>query len=305
MMRRSALALLVCACTSGPNIIGGTAETGGGTTTFASADDGPQPAETTSGAQDDGVSGQDPPGGTSSGSSDDAPDTTGELGPLELQLCPEIAAESVYCLVVTGFPSGARVVGVDTGDACTIADTESLSVVPVSIAWIDDAIVMSLDSDEIARVDLVTDEVEVVQLDTYVVVVTSIEDEFLVVPFAPEPMRRYATYADIVAGNVAAELPNQLSGTTLSIADGVIHAAAYSSNVVERASVSPPYDLLPSITLQGHDETVNGISVVGDRLFVNDGMDRIREFDAATGEHVRDIDIAPDLVFGLSCRPGL
>ncbi len=304
MTRIAALSLCAFACTSGPNIIGGTAETGADTTTVAAGDDAVPPA-TTGGAPDDGVSGPGAPDDTSSSSSDGAVDSTGELPPLELQRCPEIAAESAYCLVVPGIPSGVWIVGVDSGDACTISDTDALSGLPVSSAWIGDVLVMGLDSEEIARVDLAAETVDFAQLDTQVVVVTSIEDEFLVVPFAPEPMRRYATYEDIVAGTIASELPNQLAGTTLSIADGVIHAASYASNLVERASASPPYDLLPGVELEGHDETVNGMSVVSDRLFVNDGMDRIREFDATTGAHVRDIDVALELVLGLSCRPGL
>ena len=263
----------------------------------------PEPPGSDSGATSDTEttsSGDDGGSETGAGSSSDGDPV--DDGLVELSECPELTTESVYCLTAVG--GGLDLVGVDTGTQCPLGPGFEEGSPLTSLGWIGNDVYACSDPTgnadfSLAHVDLVSGILET--SDVGCRAAAALDGQILTLPSSPSgPVLTYDSFDDATMG-VSEEIDFSPQASRVTAADGTIYAAWHSTDVLERYSVAEQAPL-PDLVMGGYDSWVQGMSVVGNRLFVVTWSGTLLELDATTGEQVSESEGWPG--HGLACRPG-
>ncbi len=244
-------------------------------------------------------------GESSSGGSDESSDSGEPLdvpgmgrvdNSFESSECSEQVQESAYCLT-TG-AEGLYIFGADSGARCEL-DVALLGE-PTSLAWVGDHVLACLDDEQaktalLTRIDLRTGLAEA--SDEACVGVAAIGHELYVLAAEGTPLRHYASFDSVLDGDYT-ELDYAPSATRLSAGVDTILAAGDAGSVVEVHSLSD--GSRRSLPLSGYDGRIDGLSLLGDRVFVRVEEDRAHEFATETGWYIRGRVVGAG--HGLACR---
>jgi hypothetical protein len=289
---RWVLVSLIVGC--GPAVVLDDADEGGTSTS--------SPPSGSTGGEEEGPPGM--PDRTTSGRGSDESSggdssSTGEPIP-ESNACPELHPESVRCLFLS--TAGVSMVGMDTGTTCTVLSPIRLDA--SSLVWRGDELFLcNYDGNSrapLTRVDLVTGETT--ESDVPCQAVAEYEGGFLVLGSPANPLRYYASFDDVLAQSVTAEIEVEPFASRITTRSERLYGAWHSTNFLEVWDV-PTATLVEELPLQGHDDWVMGLSVVDARLFLLARDEMIVEFDVSTGDRVAELPLAGyTRTTGLACR---
>jgi hypothetical protein len=303
-MRRT-FSLLGCVLTAGAVLgtvsCGGIVEiedaTGGAGGTGTGTDPGTGTSSSTDPGTGTGTSSSTGPG-TDTGT---APD---EAAALVAQKCPDIAAEPHYCLTF-GYPDEVWAVGPDTGHLCEIgtiakevvSDLSSVAVVGTNAhgcgydigAW---------------RASILGGPAEIQPMEC--TAITGYQGGFLLYSIFDfqNNVKRYASFEDIGTGKVAESYTIDSNFSRMTTRGDILFTAWHSTgtiDVFELPSATPQ----PSLTLEGFDDWVDGMSATADgRLYILSSQNRILAFDVGTGEQLQEVftdEVPGGLLAALHC----
>jgi hypothetical protein len=241
-----------------------------------------------------------PPGTTADPSTTSATtDVTGDASSTGAVItCDDLELESVVCLTID--QEEVVLFGLDSGASCSYATIGEV-VNASSLAWQDDGIVACPDSTKsITFVDLTEGFIDAtdVQCDG----VGSHPSGIVVKPPFPEPgVRLFASFEAILADEDIASFAITPMGNRLAVAGDVLYAARHADDNLEMWSLSTETHVrdlaLESFTV------IDGMSIVGDVVYVEAGDETIVGFDLESGALVAEHPLvglaAPQ---GLACR---
>ncbi|MEM6989878.1 MAG: hypothetical protein AAF721_05260 [Myxococcota bacterium] len=225
---------------------------------------------------------------------------TGEMGTVEFAECPEITAQSAYCVTAVG--DGLDIIGIDRVTQCAVGDGFK-GANPTSLGWIGDAVygcaASELNPDAtVVQIDLATGTSEA--SDVRCRAATSLGNAILVSPDEFEAPVIYDSFSDVMMGN-AEPIGAPTWPAAMTAGGGKLYGAANSTDVLARYSMAQQMPLA-NLELEGFDDWVSGVSVVGDRVFLVTSSSTLLEFDANTGAQVAGPRPWPGR--GIACRAG-
>ena len=221
-------------------------------------------------------------------------DETIELRDVSLPGCEDLKHESQYCLTSAG--GTLAVLGLDSGTVCPLTAGPGVASDPISptLAWRGEAAYACVSGAGLVRASLQDGTVDVGQMPCTAVTVD--DAGRLVVSTAPHDgsdsrtsLYAFESWPDALAGRAVTVYPGSGFGLLperLTVRDGVVYTAWHSTNTIERSDLVTG-QALASVTLQGYDGSILGLSVTGDGRMVIPGDiwgSTVRVFDRATGE---------------------
>jgi hypothetical protein len=273
-------------------------------TSAASTSSGSSESSDDSGAADDRGDFPPPDPGTSTGSPG-ADESTGVGDSGTIELCPEIEAESVYCLS-SSFTAW-FLIGADTGMSCAI-DLPLFDIDTHSIAWLgDDVFACPRDgsgNSALTRIRMLDGSIDAA--DVACEAVAGYHGGLLVLPsVATGPLNVYDSFDAAVSGAPSMAIDVDPFASRMTVSGDRLFAAWHSTAELEVWDLGTQSQL-ESVPLEGHDGWVNGIAVVDNRLFLvtSSPADTFIEFDATTGARVTEYPVVAAHPSGLACRRG-
>lgn len=220
--------------------------------------------------------------------------------------CEHLASETAYCLTRSG--GVPAIIGLDSGSTC---QNEALggSTGPdtASLGWQGDYAYGCVYERGLARTSLVDGTVDIAPIGCEAVTVDE-DGSLLVMPFGssafPElsifSVLRFASFEAAARREIAEVLPVEPWASRMAVEGNRGYFAWHATSTIEVADLATGE--LQSLTLEGYDDWILGLDVVGDRLFVLGSWTDpgVRVFNATTGK--QEGIIAPGFFSeGLAC----
>lgn len=168
------------------------------------------------------------------------------------------------------------------------------------MAWIDDTIVYC-DQAGVVRVNLVDGSAETGGQPCSAV--TSLGGAVLVngPQFPEQQFTSYLSFEDVLADDPLGTFQVDPWAEVFAENEATLFAAWHSTSFIERFDLATEQQL-PDLVLEGYDDWIRGMSIVGSRLFLHDGF-ILREFDRDSGAAVQGFELE-GMREGLACRAG-
>jgi hypothetical protein len=200
------------------------------------------------------------------------------------EACPEVAAESIYCLT-SALGSQLVLVGLDSGDACPITSFGADGRASSQALLGDDAYMCSEADGTFIKVSTLTGAVETAPSTCQAV--AAYEGGLLVKPSFEDPdnlnkLFFYASFTDVLNDTPTSEISIDDNNTRMTVQGSTLYTAWHSTNRVDVWTLPSPAKL-PSIVLEGFDDWVMGMWATTDGRLVIASREHILTFDAATG----------------------
>jgi hypothetical protein len=220
--------------------------------------------------------------------------------------CADVLAESYYCLTLSQ-ANEVALLGLDTGTVCPVVSTSLGSLSQVnSIGWLEDQLYSCGGSGErLARVDVVDGTVE--EAYVWCEAVAAYDGGLLAEPSYPldwgGEMWFYPSFTDALCLEPEV-LTVDINNSRHTVYESTLYSAWHSTSEVDVMSL-PDGTYQETITLEGYDTWVNGMSVIGGSLLVMSATwpeNRVAVFDMS-GTFLWEVEVSTHL-YGLSCLAG-
>ena len=215
--------------------------------------------------------------------------------------CPEVAAESTYCLT-TLYPGQIAAVGLESGNVCLVLDVGLELSDASSLAVLGDDVFVCSYEQGLIRISLPTASVTFAPQSC--TAVAAYDGKLLVKSFEMfGQIALYASFEDAMNSAPEAVFDTDDSNTRMTQQGGTLYTAWHSTNEIDRWAL-PAFDPLPSIFPEGFDGWVDGMWVTPDgRLILATSDDQLLTFDIATGalQSALGTNAQGSLLGGLSC----
>ena len=218
--------------------------------------------------------------------------------------CESVTAEQSYCLTTTY--DSIALLGLDRGTVCPLTRTSAgLGSAANTIAWRGELLYACGESG-LVRVSVRDGRWEAAQVACSgvtdyaggLLVAGSIADP---VGWLDSALHAYPDYAAVLRGEPSQAFDVGDGAFAFTVDGDTLYSAWHSTNTIDTADLATNEARSP-ILLDGYDGWILGLSITDGQLVVSGDTwgDTVRIFDAATGDHLRDIDPTVP-VSGLSC----
>lgn len=245
---------------------------------------------------------------------DESPTPESRTSGAPLAKCAAVLSEQRRCVALAGHPVQVVAVGLDSGTSCL---GPSVAGAPLegnaSLGWIGNRIYACVRERGVVEIGMADGAMRVAPVGCEAV--TSVGNSLLVRPSHEEHglgpiVRRYASFDDLLAGNVAEELAASNHASRIAARGRNGYYAWHSTDEIQVVPLVKGGTPAPvtRIKLEKYDDWIFGLDALSDGTLVIGSPSRtardIRLFDGTTGAQLRSIQLAPGHrdISGLKCQ---